>query len=834
MSRPSYFETGTHHVLCKIAGLDPKEFPYPQDFQDCWDHHHVRLACSSRPSGAAAAYAWPEVVQGLTAKITTSKQLSEILSRWNEGDPRGWNIDALEAFLNKKADRGVVSAATPSSATSTSSAVSSPDVRLQINDEQDTEEQATDTLKEGDGEDIIMSDVDHQEADDNTTASATATSTPRSFVSWDHNEETAEDQFLTREERDRFFNVILPGMQELALRLPELVKRPIPFLKQQQDSAITLSQEQIACLLANAFFCTFPCRNAPNQYANYSNTDRKRLYSDQSDGRTSGKRDNPSANRVVGGGRGGGAGAGRTLEGTPRDPHGAAAARAKKQASVSSSTDPYRNTDGQLSLFAYFKKEDPKPSSRSDSSRQPANKDGHRLGGAQSSNTGAGNGGDGAVKTEDLSGHVKESAPSRESAKETQTTWTPRDSGNESTRRPTVAAAAAKDQRPSFPRYPSINFSSLFYSDDIRNPCTSTNAAKLRCILHYFDRVLQQMPSGVVTFHRQVLNEAVTLDASEMLNQAPFFRYSNVRIESDSPLEDDAPLGALQLDFANKVIGGGVLGRGAVQEEIRFAICPELIVSRLFTQMLQSNEALLIKGAERFSNYNGYANTFEWHSNHIDTTPRDKLGRRRTEICAIDALPFKSGPQRLDQFCESAVLRELNKAIAGFRRSPITSSDWGLCQGEVPSPRGDLIATGNWGCGAFGGHLQLKFLIQLLAASVCAAYSRVDDGDDLGRDLIYFTYGLDELSSEIQTFMAHLHASPQVFEPSRVLECIIHYPIKSSRGDIVALRNKSLLDFVSASFGFPTSFNNSNSTVDTQSTLGSMSWTDNTQESPYF
>lgn len=45
-----------------------------------------------------------------------------------------------------------------------------------------------------------------------------------------------------------------------------------------------------------------------------------------------------------------------------------------------------------------------------------------------------------------------------------------------------------------------------------------------------------------------------------MLNQAPF-RYSNVQIELDAPLEDDAPLGALQLDFANKVIGGGVLGR---------------------------------------------------------------------------------------------------------------------------------------------------------------------------------------------------------------------------------------------------------------------------------
>ena len=56
-----------------------------------------------------------------------------------------------------------------------------------------------------------------------------------------------------------------------------------------------------------------------------------------------------------------------------------------------------------------------------------------------------------------------------------------------------------------------------------------------------------------------------------MLNQAPF-RYSNVQIELDAPLEDDAPLGALQLDFANKVIGGGVLGR--VNQHCCYCCCP--------------------------------------------------------------------------------------------------------------------------------------------------------------------------------------------------------------------------------------------------------------------
>ena len=46
-----------------------------------------------------------------------------------------------------------------------------------------------------------------------------------------------------------------------------------------------------------------------------------------------------------------------------------------------------------------------------------------------------------------------------------------------------------------------------------------------------------------------------------------------------------------------------MLSGGCVQEEIRFLICPELIVSRLFTEELDNNECLVVTGSERFSNY---------------------------------------------------------------------------------------------------------------------------------------------------------------------------------------------------------------------------------------
>lgn len=44
----------------------------------------------------------------------------------------------------------------------------------------------------------------------------------------------------------------------------------MPLLKAGMNHSITMSQEQVACLLANAFFCTFPRRNSKRkEYWNY-------------------------------------------------------------------------------------------------------------------------------------------------------------------------------------------------------------------------------------------------------------------------------------------------------------------------------------------------------------------------------------------------------------------------------------------------------------------------------------------------------------------------------------------------------------------------------------
>lgn len=62
--------------------------------------------------------------------------------------------------------------------------------------------------------------------------------------------------------------------------------------------------------------------------------------------------------------------------------------------------------------------------------------------------------------------------------------------------------------------------------------------------------------------------------------------------------------------------------KGCVQEEIRFLISPECIVSRLFTEELGSKESMIIIGSQKFAKYEGYSETYKFAGNYEDKTQR--------------------------------------------------------------------------------------------------------------------------------------------------------------------------------------------------------------------
>ncbi|OQR76478.1 poly(ADP-ribose) glycohydrolase-like [Tropilaelaps mercedesae] len=266
--------------------------------------------------------------------------------------------------------------------------------------------------------------------------------------------------------------------------------------------------------------------------------------------------------------------------------------------------------------------------------------------------------------------------------------------------------------------YPTINFHTLFNRCDNhkRRICRKE---KIKCLLNYFRRITGEMPIGNLTFSRIRLRCRVGWEES-------MAKFKNAFITSKGLIEDEGH-GMLMVDFANRRIGGGVLHDGCVQEEILFVIYPELIVSRLFTEALDDNEALLMTGPERFNEYRGYSDDFRWGGNVVDVRERDGWGRRYTQVVGLDALAYYGKQQHWEQFSAEKVTRELMKSFCGF---------------QTPGFPRSAVATGNWGCGAFGGDARLKFLIQWMAASRA------------GRPLMYFTFGDHKLMCQLRAIQS--------------------------------------------------------------------------------
>ena len=50
----------------------------------------------------------------------------------------------------------------------------------------------------------------------------------------------------------------------------------------------------------------------------------------------------------------------------------------------------------------------------------------------------------------------------------------------------------------------------------------------------------------------------------------------------------------LQVCSSSQRFGGGILGEGCGNEEMRFCICPELLIGRLVMADVENNEAILV------------------------------------------------------------------------------------------------------------------------------------------------------------------------------------------------------------------------------------------------
>lgn len=279
-----------------------------------------------------------------------------------------------------------------------------------------------------------------------------------------------------------------------------------------------------------------------------------------------------------------------------------------------------------------------------------------------------------------------------------------------------------------FEMMPSINYDEMIFPEDDSPGKTSVQQEKLLMFLDYVAAIHQRRhlwseeeeeiatttatPSteevAVLLRPLVILRHAITPDeVVELLQSAgpttalnPFTVY---------PLRhsiDDAS-SMLRVDFANRIIGGASIAYGCVQEEITFSVCPELNASRLIHSPMKFNEAIVLCGAEQFSLLKPGTYGFGMrHGGAVNPSPCPRGGA----VVAIDAMDYRYVDSE-EQYKWPVMQRELTKLLAAFL-APVEE------KGRVPSEEAASVATGNWGCGVFGGDVELKFLLQWIACAL--------------------------------------------------------------------------------------------------------------------
>ncbi|KVI00449.1 Poly(ADP-ribose) glycohydrolase [Cynara cardunculus var. scolymus] len=127
-----------------------------------------------------------------------------------------------------------------------------------------------------------------------------------------------------------------------------------------------------------------------------------------------------------------------------------------------------------------------------------------------------------------------------------------------------------------------INFDHLFAS--LYDSYNEKQENKIKCIIHYFERISSSTPVGNVSFERKVL----AADHNLKYIFSPKTESWSKSVVSlclfevcSSGLIEDHSKEALEVDFANKYFGGGALARGCVQ--VCLFLIPDMISRRQVT-----------------------------------------------------------------------------------------------------------------------------------------------------------------------------------------------------------------------------------------------------------
>lgn len=248
--------------------------------------------------------------------------------------------------------------------------------------------------------------------------------------------------------------------------------------------------------------------------------------------------------------------------------------------------------------------------------------------------------------------------------------------------------------------FPLVSFANIFLHQ---------NVFALQCLLTYFNRVCTMMQDPDINT-RQFFEAGVIVIKRNVLVIAPVWEKADVHVCEifiDPEPEIDLPLPKMTVAYAHEYIGGGDIFRGPLsQEEIVLLTRPECLVSLLFCAVMEDHETITVIGAECMSAYTGFGSSVRFAGAFVDPTPIG-YSADETEVAVQTAVIFMDATIKTaaaDQM-NHEFIRDLNKAYCGFNSLRFNNSNvW--------------ISTGNWSFGFNGTNIPVKFIQQVLAASL--------------------------------------------------------------------------------------------------------------------
>nr|XP_018897266.1 PREDICTED: uncharacterized protein LOC109030650 isoform X3 [Bemisia tabaci] len=202
------------------------------------------------------------------------------------------------------------------------------------------------------------------------------------------------------------------------------------------------------------------------------------------------------------------------------------------------------------------------------------------------------------------------------------------------------------------PQAAQVFHGTLFQSSTTR----SFQQVKFRCLLHYFDCLSKfGHPQEPISISRQVMTGREWLTIEDWLEcNLPLCPLS---IKHDGRLERFDSSDSLLVCSSSSRLGGHVLNAGSSRECIQFCECPELIALLLFFEALEDNEVCIVENVLKVAKI----------SDVRQKTNLELLEEPQPMyLCLMDAENYTRLP--LSQYEEDNVLRELNKALLGFRQ----------------------------------------------------------------------------------------------------------------------------------------------------------------------